>query len=119
MSKGEQGCHRCVGKHDAQKCWHKKTKCHGCAKVGHLRHMCKNNPRMETKVVGSEGLEEVQDTEEDTHELGIHYIKKGQPASEIHTINWSTPKYVVEVVVGTEPVQMELDTGAMVSVAVA
>ena len=53
MSKGEQGCYRCGGKHNAQKCWHKKTKCHGYAKVGHLRHMCKNNPRLETKVVGS------------------------------------------------------------------
>ena len=39
MSKGEQGCYRCGGRHDGQKCWHKKTKCHGCAKVGHLRHI--------------------------------------------------------------------------------
>ena len=33
---------------------------------------CKNNPRLETEVIGSEGLEEVQDTEEDTDEFKIH-----------------------------------------------
>ena len=53
--------------------------------------MYKNNPRLETKVVGSEGLEELQDTEEDTDEFGIHYIQKGETASEIRTTNWSTP----------------------------
>ena len=33
MDKGEQ-CYRCGGKHDAQKCWHNKSKCHRCTKGG-------------------------------------------------------------------------------------
>ena len=44
-------CYRCGGKHDAQSCWHKKTKCHGCLKVGHLKHMCKSKQVLETKYV--------------------------------------------------------------------
>ena len=116
MNTGEQ-CYRCGGKHDAQKCWHKKSKCHRCTKVRHLKHICKSKTQLETMLVDCNEREEDQDTAEDTDEFGMYYIQKAQDIGEIHTINWSTPKYMVKVVVGKDPIQMELDIGAVVSVA--
>ena len=118
MDKGEQ-CYCCGGKHDAQKCWHKKSKCHRCTKVGHLKHMCKskNKTQLEKKLVDCNEREKDQDTAEDTDEFGMYYIQKAQDIGKNHTINWSTPKYMVEVVVGKDPIQIELDTGAVVLVA--
>lgn len=126
-STSEKSCYRCGGKHVAQACWHKKIKCHGCSKVGHLRHMCKSKQTMETKYVESEDLDP-QEEGESSDEPGMYYVekskyKKRQPATgtgtpgEISQVSTCTPKYTVEVKIGGRPICMEVDTGAVVSVA--
>ena len=99
-------CYRCGGKHDAHSCWHKKTKCHGCLKVEHLKHMCKSKQVLETKYVASD---ETQEGGESSDELGMHYIensklslykhKREQPSTEtgregnISQISVNIPKH--------------------------
>ena len=89
-------------RNDARTCPFRKAKCYGCNRIGHLHKMCRN---ANTYFVGEEGSEFCGDGSGDGNDVSV--ITLGQ----------RTPKYMVTVDVAGQTIGMELDTGAVVSVA--
>ncbi|XP_062506907.1 uncharacterized protein LOC134183402 [Corticium candelabrum] len=115
MARKPQGCHRCGGNHDSKEFRFKKAKCFACQKVRHVKSMCRDKS-LETQYV---------EEEDSAEEVGISYLQssttdKGKQDKEesggIHTIGQFTPKYTVQVQIAGQPMKMELDTRAVVSV---
>ncbi|XP_068228060.1 uncharacterized protein [Palaemon carinicauda] len=124
-------CYRC-GKtnHKADVCFHKDTECNGCHKKGHLRRMC----RMENHTTVNRNLkygrqgrkrltvnmaeEETSGSEEETTECKLQ-------DELVHTLKYcvknmkarhnKVPEIIVKVKLNEVPIDMELDTGASVS----
>ena len=107
-------CHRCGGKHNPQLCRFKTAKCFKCHKIVHVRSMCKTQQPMETKYV-----DEMESEDSDDY-AGIAYLQGNMglriKPGGIHAIGKLTHKYMVGVTIAGRPIQMELDTGAVVSV---
>ena len=104
-------CPRCLGSgHEAAVCRFKTAKCHKCNKKGHIAKACK-----------SEGQRPVQSgrTKHKRGSNGMHQITSGEVANivHIHTISESLPKsYKANMKVNGVPLEMEIDTGAAVSI---
>ena len=108
-------CHRCLGNnHLPQTCQFKQTECHKCHKKGHIARACKTK-------------QNYQGTEPGKRTRKAHYVEDAlepdeQPAlTNDSTYNLFTiagsdqDPIVVGVTVNNAPVQMELDTGASLS----
>ena len=90
--------------------------CHGCKKKGHFRHKCRNkrqwrgsagkNARSVKNVRGGSDVDD--DSEDDEFGLAIGKIHEGNAAAE--------QPIVVDVTIADVPVQMEVDTGAFVTI---
>ncbi|XP_068247996.1 uncharacterized protein [Palaemon carinicauda] len=124
-------CYRCrKTNHKAAVCFHMDTKCNGCHKKGHLRIMC----RMENHTTvnrnwkyGRQGrkrstvnmAEEVTSgSEEETTECKlqdelVHTLK--YCAKKIKARHNKVPEIIVKVKLNGIPIDMELDTGASLS----
>ena len=105
--KGPVVCFRCGGPHLAPKCTVTDAECKYCKKKGHLERVCKAKAR----------------AQQQQRKESAHYMESGDSdESEDSAYNLFTitdPKsapILVEVVLNSIPVQMELDTGASVSV---
>ena len=97
-------CFRCGGPHLAPKCTVTDAECKYCKKKGHLERVCKAKARQQRKE-------------------SAHYMESGDSdesedsAYNLFTItDPNSAPIFVEVVLNSIPVQMELDTGASVSV---
>ncbi|XP_064102283.1 uncharacterized protein K02A2.6-like [Macrobrachium nipponense] len=124
-------CYRC-GKtnHKADVCFHKDTECNGCHKKGHLRRMC----RMENHTTanrnwkyGRQGRkrstvnmaeEKTSGSEEETTECKLqdelmHTLK--YCVKKMKARHNKVPEIIVKVKLNGIPIDMELDTGASVS----
>ena len=102
-------CYRCgrVG-HLASKCRFKDCKCHKCGKVGHLQKVCRSQKKSDVSKQQQPTVHQVQDSKEEA----------GQD-SESLLCHLHSPGYVpplrVMVELGGQPLQMEVDTGAAIS----
>ena len=106
IPKSTQACYRCgAAGHTAQACKHKSTKCHACGKLGHLQKVCRSKPKKDNSQ--HQGVHTV---ETEALEYQLYRIYSSQDSN-------SPPNpYVLEVELDEEPVQMEIDTGASVSI---
>ena len=102
-------CHRC-GKagHIAPKCRFKDTVCHKCGKKGHLKAVCRSKPKGNPSRKGQPRHvrhvdEEVDNESED--ELTLYHISTKK----------TTPPLRLSIKLNEHMVEMELDTGASVS----
>ena len=109
-------CHtarRCLGSHLLQMCQFKQAECHKCHKKGHIARACKSRQN-------HQGSEPGKSTKKP------HYAEYSLQPSEQSLTNDSTYNLftiggsgqnpiVVELTVNNLPVQMELDTGASLS----
>ena len=109
QSQPRQHCDRCgLKNHTRDKCWHKDKECLNCGKTGHLKSQCGSketghrNPNC-TNYVQEEELPEV--TELDTTVFRV--TKKTQLGDK---------PIMVSVVIEGVAMEMELDTGAAVTI---
>ena len=103
---GDSDCYRCGGKHQPSKCKFKEYECHFCKKKGHLASICrkklaqgKTKPREQTNRINDEGT-----TDEDDQEYALYRVSSG-----------SSKPILVPVTLDGVSMEMELDTGASVS----
>ena len=107
--KGDQTCYRCKGKHSAKSCRFKDAECRNCKKKGHIARACMSMPRPPNRAQGNRQqthlLTEVENSLSDT-----------DPAYPLFNVtNTSTKPLLVTVELNQAPVEMEVDTGASVS----
>ena len=104
-------CGRCGrGNHDQNDCKFKSAKCHKCGKVGHIAPVCRSKasgrrhsgPTKKTKWVSTTPAV----SNEDSSEENLYVIQSK-----------SSPPYRVELQVSGHKLDMEVDTGAAVSLA--
>ena len=121
-----QNCTRCGrGKHDKSTCRFKNATCHHCGKTGHIAPVCRSKaagkPRKGTtgkanwlsvpSTPGPASLPEQPTTEQTSDPVG------STPQHLFVVQNKASPPYHVELQVNGHPLQMEVDTGAAVSLA--
>ena len=95
-------CHRCGGKHHPSKCTFREYECHYCKKRGHLAKVCKKrntNKSEQANVVLSEDQTRQS-------EYAMFHIKQSGSSRPLE----------VSVIVNGNPLRMEVDTGASVSI---
>ena len=105
---GDSACYRCGGKHQASKCKFKEYECHFCRKKGHLASVChkkqaqnKTKPREQTNRIDEEGSAQ---SDESDREYALYRVSSG-----------SAKPILVSVTLDGISMEMELDTGASVS----
>ena len=122
---GPEACYRCGGAHDAQQCRFRNEVSRFCRKRGHIEKACCAKKRAEGTGIGKglltrdhsvkelEGDGEIE--EEDRLQWGsLHGLAEDKRKG---TKQWKTSKPMyVEVIVNKQPLQMELDTRAAVSI---
>ena len=100
----KEECYRCGGRHEPAHCPFKQAECHHCKKKGHIARKCRK------KGQGGPGKMHLVDQKEvpqqDSGEYLIFHVTAGQTA----------PLYAT-VAINGQPVAMEIDTGASVSIA--
>ena len=98
-------CYRCGGKHLAPDCWHKETECHICGKRGHISRVCrsKGKTRGNSKTPKDQKAKVVEAEEES---FVINMSKAG---------GQKVDPFMVTVLVDGKSLEMEVDTGASIS----
>ena len=96
--------------HLATKCRFKDTLCHNCGKKGHLKAVCRSKPKGNPSRKGHPRHirtveKEVTDDSESENELTLYHIKARK----------NSPPLQLSVKLNEHTVEMELDTGASVS----
>lgn len=110
----KQKCYRCGKLHDIKTCPYVDYTCFSCQKKGHLANMCKFKNKM--KPGGSSKINFCDSGNEDE---GYRPSKGDEDAFELYTIAYANDRkpnnFVVNMVVNQVPVDMVIDTGAVVT----
>ena len=115
----KQKCHRCgSANHLVARCSHKDKCCHKCHRVGHLARMCKSDPAMTRgKPRSAHALKEDSRSDDSYSEeesgQEYHCIHKLQQGCKQRSKK--SQKLVTTLRVGTESIDFEVDTGAVLS----
>ena len=105
-------CYRCGGKHQATNCHFKEAECYACRKKGHIAKVCRSK---------SKGTRFVPQQSEKTHKVESHDLDADEPepdAAEYKLFTISSHEnapLMIEFLANGQPLQMELDTGASIS----
>ncbi len=95
-------CYRCGGKHRSRECRFKDSKCHHCQKIGHLARCCRLKAQQ-------------ANTKQRTPSDQTNQVQEDSD-SVYHVDGKSKPPYLVKVTLNDAPLQMELDTGAAMTI---
>ena len=103
----QSDCYRCGGKHQAAQCRFKEYECHFCRKKGHLASVCRKKKARSSKQEDSmdKSNANVVEGEEESPEYPLFNISKCTPSKPL----------LVKVLINGVSINMELDTGASVS----
>ena len=105
-------CYRC-GKpnHKPAQCRFKTARCHNCGKVGHLRAVCRADKKANKPPANPTNQQprEVRTVNEGT----VDFDKRSLVLNQV--VGKSGKPFMLDVVLDGRPLQMELDTGAVVS----
>ena len=110
-------CFRCgKSNHLAQQCRFKAVKCHGCGKIGHLVKVCCSTTLKKRQTSVGASTQEVQHLQVGAPEGDGEMSHEEEEYSLFHV--WSEPETPLKVIVGInqQQVEMEVDTGASLSV---
>ena len=112
---GNPQCHRCLGyNHPPQSCPFKLAECNKCHKKGHIARACKTKQDFRKAEPGKRTRK--AHYVEDAHEPNDHFMQTNDSTYNLFTIGGSgQDPIVVEVIMNNSPIQMELDTGASLS----
>ena len=111
-------CFRCGRTHQPEACWFRDQQCRSCKKVGHAERVCRSRKRVQ-EVKGS--AEPYRSRDKSIREMDKEEDETNLFWGTIKTKNNGTDQWkgghalVVEVMVDSLPLKMELDTGAAVS----
>lgn len=113
-------CYRCGQAHDPRKCRWKNAVCHACQKTGHLARRCQSKKKSEpeSKEKKAHFLTDVQEEETEVSEKQ----EKGGQEYKLYTLNLMQTRadrskpIVVPLTLNKTVCEMELDTGAAVTV---
>ena len=101
---GKSGCYRCGGSHKPTSCPCKDYVCHYCKKKGHIAKVClkrdKSNPEQ------AHSVKDQSPQQDPTKEYQLLHVGAGSSNTPYHAL----------LQLNGHPVQMEVDTGASVSV---
>ena len=110
-------CSRCLGTgHNQAMCKYKTAKCNKCHKVGHLARACYRpvQPRRQDQRVN--GQHTGQSNKGHVRQVSNNPSKQVTDIVTIYTVTEGLPRsYKVIMEVNKQPIEMELDTGAIVS----
>lgn len=107
-------CHRCgIPGHVATTCRHKETKCYTCRRKGHLTRVCHSSPSQapSKKSKGKNSFRQAKVEQEDSS-------SEDECTDAIREVKLRTskvPPIKVPVTVDSKSIEMEVDTGASVS----
>ena len=91
-------------------CWHKETKCPMCGRKGHLARVCHSNPSQE-KSKGKNSFRQAKVEQEDSSSED----ERTDAIREVKPRTSKVPPTKVPVTVDSKSIEMEVDTGASVS----
>ena len=100
QNSGNLDCYRCGGQHNPSDCPLKHYECHYCKKRGHLAKVCRQNKKDSSSHEQANFVEDEGDSE-----YGMFHVGSGQ----------TRPLYAT-VTVNGNPLSMEVDTGASVTI---
>ena len=104
--RGKTECHRCGGKYPAARYKFKDYECHFCNKKGHLPAVCRNKKRVAARSEPKrEQAHHITDNSDDDNEYNLYRVSSG-----------STKPLLVTVKLNSVDTEMEVDTGASVSI---
>ena len=102
-------CYRWGGKHAAARCKFKDYECHYCKKKGHLASVCRKKKQDRNNAKPAEQTNRVEEPrssdDEVEHEYSLHRLSSG-----------SSRPITVQVTLNGKTTEMEVDTGASVSI---
>ena len=106
-------CFRCGGKHNPNSCRFKEAECFYCKKKGHMMRVCRKKAKSNTtsvrKMMGEYATNNVE--EEESNE-----VENNEVFNLYHLGVKRIPPITVEMEINGSHVQMEVDTGASLSV---
>lgn len=117
-------CERCGrSNHTKDQCFYKNTECFRCHRIGHVQSQClskvNDNPqrgKKEQKGKGKKAVHKLEEEEEKNEENSLDYVHSVKTISDTHVMNVKEEAILIPVTVDGHSVDMELDTGASVSV---
>ncbi|KAK0144151.1 hypothetical protein N1851_017503 [Merluccius polli] len=112
-TENHQPCYRCGGSnHAAQVCRYKTETCHKCSKVGHIARMCTTKDRQGHTQYVAESSNETTGNGNDDELFGSYPMNAVYPT---HTVGNGKEEITVNVQLEGTPLEMQLDTGAAVT----
>ena len=97
-------CYRCGGQHKQSACPCKEWVCHFCKKKGHLAKVCRKKHKQRTEQTNAVTIEQTP-ASGSTQEYTMYHVQSG-----------TSKPYKATIMVNGNPIWMEIDTGASVSV---
>ena len=99
-----KACYRCGGAHDQAKCRFRTEECHYCHKKGHIASVCRQKAKRQQSHAGpTHTVADSSDTDPPEYPMYTVDASQSQPIS-------------VQVHLNGTPVNMEMDTGATMSI---
>ena len=95
-------CYHCGGKHNPYECKFKEATCHFCKKPGHIARACRSKAKQTSPPEKRSAHRVGRENSIESDELKDLYQVEGK----------SRPSYVVELFINGAPLEMEIDTGA-------
>ena len=107
----DEKCYRCLGGHKADECSFRKEICHHCKRRGHIKRACRLLRESGFQQGGTR--EKTYLVEEECSSYVMHYTRED---SEVHHMSGSSDPIMIDLQLEGQPVSMELDTGASVTI---
>ena len=108
-NQGTLTCYRCGGAHLAPACKFIEAECRYCKKKGHIARVCRSKAQQESKPKAGKQTHYMQEDQDHAHD------EDGAYAMFTIRDNASEP-IVLEVLLNSVPIEMELDTGASTTI---
>ena len=111
-------CYRCGStSHLADTCPFKNKDCFNCLKRGHTRRKCRQNERREKEDKAIKNLDRVVESKSEVESRNREEMHEGIKMMHLYSLgNRKSPPISIEMVIGGKKVEMEVDTGATVTV---
>ncbi len=122
--RSNSACGRC-GKtnHSSDSCYYRQQKCRACGKLGHIARMCRGKKTRPRPSQRTDLVERGSDTQgssdlSDSDDLPMMSLTVLDEHQSIQVVKPATSRngIMLDLTVDTKPLQMELDTGASVSI---